>query len=120
MTLAIEFILAFLCAALLLSLHRAFFSRLVSPQQQGTVPVFAVVPAVGDGEGLEQTLRHLHWLREEKLSCFTILVVNAGLTPAGLDTVQALSRRYPALLFCPAEEATLILQWKDQYGYFSL
>ena len=67
MTLAIEFILAFLCAALLLSLSRVVFSRLVSPCQQGAVPVFAVVPAVGDGEGLEQTLRHLHWLREEKL-----------------------------------------------------
>ena len=109
MTLAIEFILAFLCAALLLSLSRVVFSRLVSPCQQGAVPVFAVVPSVGDGEGLEQTLRHLHWLREEKLSCFTVLVVNGGLTPAGLETVQALARKYPSLLFCPAEEATLIL-----------
>ena len=109
MTLAIELILAFLCAARLLSLNRRVFSRLVSPCQQGAVPVFAVVPATGDGDGLEQTLRHLHWLREEKLSCFTVLVVNAGLTPEGLETVQALARKYPALLFCPAEEATLIL-----------
>ncbi len=109
MTLTLEFLLSLLCAALLLRLGRAAFSRLVSPCQQGAVPVFAVVPAVGDGEGLEQTLRHLHWLREEKLSCFTILVVNGSLTPAGLETVQALARKYPTLLFCPAEEATLIL-----------
>ena len=54
--------MALLCAALLLWFNRLIFTRLISPAQQGTVPVFAVIPAVGDGDGLEQTLRHLHWL----------------------------------------------------------
>ena len=109
-----------LCAALLLWFNRLIFTRLISPAQQGTAPVFAVIPAVGDGDGLEQTLRHLHWLQGEKLSQFTLLIVDAGLTPAGQDLVQALQRKDTSLLFCPAEEATLILKRKDDHGYFSL
>ena len=95
--------MALLCAALLLWFNRLIFTRLISPAQQGTVPVFAVIPAVGD-----------------KLSQFTLLIVDAGLTPAGQDLVQALQRKDTSLLFCPAEEATLILKRKDDHGYFSL
>ncbi|MBR2491532.1 MAG: hypothetical protein IKB65_08645 [Ruminiclostridium sp.] len=120
MTLAVEIILAVLCAALLLTLNRKLLFRLIHPSQKGTIPVFAVVPAAGDGEGLEHTLRHLLWLQEEKLSAFTILVVDAGLTPTGLDTVRALLRKEPTLLFCPAEEATLILQRKDAHDCCTL
>ena len=105
-----EILMALLCAALLLWFNRLIFTRLISPAQQGTVPVFAV----------EQTLRHLHWLQGEKLSQFTLLIVDAGLTPAGQDLVQALQRKDTSLLFCPAEEATLILKRKDDHGYFSL
>ena len=110
-----EILMALLCAALLLWFNRLIFTRLISPAQQGTVPVFAVIPAVGDGDGLEQTLR-----QGEKLSQFTLLIVDAGLTPAGQDLVQALQRKDTSLLFCPAEEATLILKRKDDHGYFSL
>ena len=101
-----EILMALLCAALLLWFNRLIFTR--------------VIPAVGDGDGLEQTLRHLHWLQGEKLSQFTLLIVDAGLTPAGQDLVQALQRKDTSLLFCPAEEATLILKRKDDHGYFSL
>ena len=80
--------MALLCAALLLWFNRLIFTRLISPAQQGTVPVFAVIPAVGDGDGLEQTLRHLHWLQGEKLSQFTLLIVDAGLTPAGHSSAK--------------------------------
>ena len=120
MTLAAEIILAVLCAALLLTLNRKLLFLLIHPSQKGTTPVFAVVPANRDGEGLEHTLRHLLWLQEEKLSAFTILVVDAGLTPMGLDTVRALLRKEPTLLFCPAEEATLILQRKDDHDCCTL
>ena len=88
--------MALLCAALLLWFNRLIFTRLISPAQQGTVPVFAVIPAVGDGDGLEQTLRHLHWLQGEKLSQFTLLIVDAGLTPTGPGTPA--QRHLPALL----------------------
>ena len=115
-----EILLAILCTALIFCLYRLLFSRLLSLGQTGTVPVFAVVPAAGDGEGLEQTLRHLTWLKREKLSRFTVLVVDAGLTPEGLTLVRALGKQDPSLLFCPAEEATLVLQRKDEHGYVSL
>lgn len=115
-----EILMALLCVVVLLVVNRLIFLHLVSPAQQGTIPVFAVIPAAGDGEGLEHTLRHLHWLREEKLSQFTLLIVDAGLTPAGQDLVQTLGRKDPSLLFCPAEEATFILKRKDDNGYFSL
>ena len=46
-----EILMALLCAALLLWFNRLIFTRLISPAQQGTVPVFAVIPAVGDGDG---------------------------------------------------------------------
>lgn len=116
----VEILAALLCAALLLFLNRILFTHLVSPSQQGTAPVFAVVPAAGSGDGLEQTLRHLHWLRTEKLSHFTILVVDAGLSPAGRELIETMLRKDPSLLFCPAEEAPLILKRKDNHGYFSL
>ena len=120
MTPAAETVLALLIAALLLCLSRLLFIRLVSPHQAGALPVFAVLPASGEGQGLEQAIRHLEWLRAEKLSQFTIVIVDGGLTPAGQDLVQALRRKIPGLLFCPAEEATWILKRKDDHGYFSL
>ena len=112
--------MALLCVTVLLITGRLLFLHLLAPTQQGTIPVFAVLPAAGDGEGVEHTLRHLHWLREEKLSHFTVLIVDAGLTPAGQELVTTLQRKDPALLFCPAEEATLILKRRDDNGYFSL
>ena len=115
-----EILMALLCVTVLLITGRLLVLHLLAPTQQGTVPVFAVLPAAGDGEGLEHTLRHLHWLREEKLSHFTVLIVDAGLTPVGQEVVATLQRKDPALLFCPAEEATLILKRKDDNGYFSL
>lgn len=114
-----DILLAFLGAALLVLLGHWLLLRLSVPQQ-GSTPVFAVIPAAGAGEGLEQTLRHLRWLQGEKLSPFTPLVVDAGLSPQGLELVRALQRRDPTLLFCPAEEATYILQRKGDHGYFSL
>lgn len=115
-----EILLALFGSALLVLLGHWLLLRLLSPAQTGTMPVFAVIPAAGDGEGLEQTLRHLRWLQGEKLAPFTPLVVDAGLSPQGLALVQALQRRDPTLLFCPAGEATYILQRKGDHGYFSL
>ena len=115
-----EILLALFGSALLVLLGHWLLLRLLSPAQTGTMPVFAVIPAAGDGEGLEQTLRHLRWLQGEKLAPFTPLVVDAGLSPQGLALVQALQRRDPTLLFCPAEEATYILQSKLDQGYVSL
>ena len=114
-----ELLWILLAAFLLLFLNQWIFTHLLRPTA-GTLPVCAVIPVTGDAEGLEQTLRHLDWLRREKFSRFTILVVDAGLTPDGQGTVQALGRRDSTLLFCPAEEVSLILKRKNDHGYFSL
>ncbi len=114
-----EFLWILLAAIALLFLNRLIFTHLLRPTE-GSLPVFAVLPVTGDAEGLEQTLRHLDWLRREKFSRFTILVVDAGLTPDGRSTVQAFGRRDSTLLFCPAEDVSLILKRKDDHGYFSL
>lgn len=112
-----ELMLVFLCSALLLCLNCLLFARLLHPAQKA--PFFVVVSAQGDGDGLEQTLRHLHWLRREKLSRFTVLIVDAGLNGEGRHIAQTLQRKDPSLLFCTAEEATLIFKRKENYGYFS-
>ena len=110
-------VLGLLAAFGLLALCWLLLGRLLLP-----IPLNLTVSLTGhgDGEGLEQTLRHLRWLQGEKLAPFTPLVVDAGLSPQGLALVQALQRRDPTLLFCPAEEATYILQRKGDHGYFSL
>lgn len=115
-----ELLWILLAVVLLLFLNQLIFTHLLRPTA-GTLPMFAVVPVTGDGEGLEQTLRHLNWLRREKFSRFTVLVVDAGLTPDGHSAVQALGRQDSTLLFCPAEEALrLMLKRKDDHGDFSL
>ena len=63
-----EILLALFGSALLVLLGHWLLSFRCSPAQTGTMPVFAVIPAAGDGEGLEQTLRHLRWLQGEKLA----------------------------------------------------
>lgn len=120
MTLALEVLAAVWGASLVICLHQFLRSRLLCPSRKGSPPIFAVVPAAGEGDGLEHTLRHLRLLREEGLSAFTVVLADGGLTPAGLDLVRALCRKDPTLLFCPAEEVTLILQRKDQHGCNSL
>lgn len=114
-----EILLILLFGFLILLLNQLIFTHLLRPTE-GTLPIFAVIPVSDDAAGLEQTLRHLNWLRREKFSRFTILVVDAGLTADGRNAVHALSRTDSTLLFCPAEAATLILKRKDDHGYFSL
>ena len=94
-----EILLALFGSALLVLLGHWLLLRLLSPAQAGTMPVFAVIPAAGDGEGLEQTLRHLRWLQGEKLAPFTPLVVDAGLAPgAGPGPGPAAAGPHPPLL----------------------
>ena len=80
-----EILLALFGSALLVLLGHWLLLRLLSPAQTGTMPVFAVIPAAGDGEGLEQTLRHLRWLQGEKLAPFTPLVCLLYTSPSPRD-----------------------------------
>lgn len=116
---AMEILLALLCAAALLLCNRLIYGRLLFPSSAPDRPVFAVLPAQGDGLFLEQTLRHLLWLNREHLGRFSVLVVDVGLTPAGLECVRALLRKTPSLLFCTAEEIPQMIQREDWNGHFS-
>lgn len=52
-----------------------------------------VVTAAGGGEGLEQTLRGLLWMRENRLWSGGIAIRDGGLTPEGLALALTLARR---------------------------
>ena len=115
-----EILMALLCAALLLWFNRLIFTRLISPAQQGHGPLLCRDPRRGGRRRAGANPAPPALAAGGKLSQFTLLIVDAGLTPAGQDLVQALQRKDTSLLFCPAEEATLILKRKDDHGYFSL
>ncbi len=85
------------------------------------MPVFAVIPAAGDGEGLEQTLRHLRWLQGGKSwPPSPPWWWTRASPPRGWPWSRPCSGGDPTLLFCLTEEATYILQRKGDHGYFSL
>jgi len=59
----------------------------------GNCPVQAVVTAAGSGEGLEQTVRGLLWLRRSGLLQGTVTIRDGGLTRDGLVLALTLARR---------------------------
>lgn len=97
----LQVILAVLAAAGLLGLGWLAFGRLLTPVGGGG-PVYAVVPAAGDGSGLEQTVKGLLWLRGGELARFTIVIADNGLDPAGQAVAAALLAGARGLVLCPA------------------
>lgn len=59
----------------------------------GRCPVRAEVLAEGSGEGLEQTLRAIRWLRHSGLLQGPVAVRDNGLDREGLELAMALARR---------------------------
>ena len=59
----------------------------------GSCPVRVVVTASGSGEGLEQTLKGLLWLRKNRLWTGAVTIEDGGLNRVGLDLALTLSRR---------------------------
>ena len=59
----------------------------------GGCPVRAVVSASGSGEGLEQTIKGLLWLRRNRLWSGTVTIRDDGLNEEGLMLALALARR---------------------------
>ncbi len=59
----------------------------------GVCPVQAVITADGGGEGLEQTVKSLLWLRRSGLWKGTVAIRDGGLTPDGLALAMALARQ---------------------------
>lgn len=66
------------------------FGRLLLP---GVCPVRAVVTGAGSGEGLEQTVRGLLWLREAGFWKGVVIIEDGGLDQAGRLLAQTLARQ---------------------------
>ncbi|WP_297213911.1 hypothetical protein [uncultured Flavonifractor sp.] len=97
-----EVLLALLAAAGLLALGWVLMGRLVSPSAGGGA-VYAVVPASGGGEHLEQDVKGLLWLRGGEPARFTIVIADNGLDPAGRAVAAALLAESTGLVICPGE-----------------
>lgn len=59
----------------------------------GSCPIRAVVTASGSGEGLEQTVKGLLWLRKNRLWSGTVAIQDGGLNETGLMLALTLARR---------------------------
>lgn len=90
MTLFCEILEIMLVAFGALCLLWAALGRLLLP---GTCPVRAVVAGTGGGEGLEQTVKGLLWLRGAGLWRGTVVIEDRGLEPAGVLVARALARQ---------------------------
>ena len=79
-----QVLLALLAAVGLLALGWLTFGRLLTPVGGGGGgPVYAVVPASGDGAHREQDVKGLLWLRGGELARFTIVIADGGLDGTG-------------------------------------
>lgn len=94
-----EICLALLCALGAGALVWLLAGWLVRPAACRRFPV--VLPAWGDGEGLEGGLRWLAWLRGAGLFRGQAVIWDRDLTPAGRRLALDLCLRWPWVTCCP-------------------
>jgi len=103
-----QVLLALLAVVGLLALGWLLFGKLVTPVGGG--PVYAVVPAAGDGEHLEQDVKGLLWLRGGELARFTIVIADSGLNDTGRRVAAALLTGSRGMVLCPMEQLETYLR----------
>ena len=96
----LEIVLSLLAVFGLFSLGYAAFGRILAPGSCAA-PVYAGVPALGDGAALEQTVRGLLWLRAGEVQRYTVVIADAGLDRQGLAVATALVNEEPLVVLCP-------------------
>ena len=74
--------------------------RLLRPVENGSM--VAVLPARGTGEGLEQAVRLMIWLRSLGLLNCPVVIADLGLNGAGRDVALRLAARWPDVMLWPA------------------
>lgn len=112
MHIVLEIVAAVLIAAGLLGLCWLAFGRLLAPVGKADRSM-AVVPASGDGEGLEQEVRGLLWLKSGNMAKFTVVIADCGLNDRGRTLAALLQEWEPALVCCKAEELGRYIQGKQ-------
>lgn len=98
-----EALLALLASIGLLGLGWLLLGRLLAPVGRSS-RVLAVIPAAGDGEGLEQNIRGLLWLRCCGLAEVDVVIADCGLSEEGRRLAQILHQQEPGLVLCSAEQ----------------
>ena len=99
----LQILLALLAAVGLLALGWVLFGKLVTPVGGSGGPVYAVVPAYGPGEHLEQDVKGLLWLRGGELARFTIVIADNGLDQSGRAVAAALLADSTGVVVCPGD-----------------
>lgn len=99
----LEIFLSLLAVFGLFCLGWLAFGRILAPGDYAA-PVYAVVPARGDGAALEQTVRGLLWLRAGELQRYTVVIADAGLDRQGQAVATALVDEEPLVVLCPMGE----------------
>ncbi|MPN18277.1 hypothetical protein SDC9_165637 [bioreactor metagenome] len=95
----VQIILSLLAVFGLFCLGWLLFGRLLAPSGW-TSPVFAVIPARGNGVSLEQTVKGLLWLRAGDLRRYTILIADCGLDADGRAVADFLAADHPGVAVC--------------------
>lgn len=73
---------------------------LESPLESRT---YAVVSARDDAGDLEQAVRGLLWMRGSGRQRYTVVIADAGLSPAGRQIATMLANREGQVVLCPLE-----------------
>ena len=96
--------LALFAALGLVTLAWLAFGHLLLPREVMDGGLYAVLPARGDAETLEQDLRRLLWLRDSGTPRIPIVIADGGLSPQGRRIAQALLSRYSGTVLCPLDQ----------------
>ena len=105
-------VLAFLAAAGLLAVGWLLLGAALAPVGRGSV--YAVVPASGDGEHLEQDLAGLSWLRKGGMARFTVVIADCGLSGQGRRLAERLAGRDRSVILCAIEDLPACLGEEKQ------
>ena len=110
----LEVLLSLLAVAGLLTLGWLWFARLLRPM--GGRHAVTLLPGVGEGEELEQSLTGLLWLRGAGFTVGQIVILDRGLNRHGLALAQALAQQEPGVYLCPEEQLGECLEtfWKQE------
>ena len=104
-------LLAMLAAVGLASLVWAAVKALLYPGTPRQRNLVALIPAQGDGEGLEQQVRTLRRIREEQNVFGLILLVDCGLDGEGRKLSRLLERRDRWVTVCRPDEIDRYLHY---------